>query len=728
MNIDLIVLLACAVSTLLLGFVILLRNPAAIINRIFAFFSVSIALWSLFNYIADHSTNGQTLLWTRLTFLAGAFIVYSGFLLSCYFPRRTGREKQAVNRALPYFMTLTALLSMTPYMVKNSVHGPHGAILTIGTLYFVFLLYVAYAVMALIRNFYVQYKTTKSVVERVQIKLVLAGILLYAFFSTAFNLIIPLFVQNWASSRYGPIFALFVVALTAYTIVKHRLLDIRLIIVRSLAYFESLFVIGLVYGFGVFFVTKVVLSINFSLKTEIIVTIMTALAALSFPYVKTRLDRWTDRFFYRDAYDAQNFFNEFNQLLIASLDLETLVVTSTKLISETLKSEFCVVVFEHGKDASHDLLGAHVEAFARKGATRFLRYKDFFQGMQPRIIMTDYMTSEHEAVRALKATNVGIAMPLEGRANESAIGYLILGNKKSGNPYSTQDGKTIEAVADGLTIAIQNALRFEEIENFNRTLQQKIDEATHKLQRTNQKLRLLDETKDDFISMASHQLRTPLTSVKGYVSMVLDGDAGSIQPLQRKLLNQAFISSQRMVYLISDLLNVSRLRTGKFVIEPMATNLAAVVKDEVEQLLETAKGRDVELTYHRPDDFPALMLDEIKMRQVIMNFLDNAIYYTPSGGRIEVRLEDKPESVSFTVVDTGMGVPRAEQHHLFSKFFRADNAKRARPDGTGLGLFMAKKVIVAQGGAIIFKSKEGEGSTFGFTFAKSKLPPLAPRN
>jgi signal transduction histidine kinase len=118
------------------------------------------------------------------------------------------------------------------------------------------------------------------------------------------------------------------------------------------------------------------------------------------------------------------------------------------------------------------------------------------------------------------------------------------------------------------------------------------------------------------------------------------------------------------------------------------------------------------------------MLDETKIRQVIMNFADNALHYTQNGGHIQINLEDRGDSIEYTVVDDGLGVPKAEQHHLFTKFFRAGNAKKARPDGTGLGLFMAKKVVVAQGGAIIFKSEEGKGSTFGFTFPKAKM--LAP--
>src|SRR5690606_38692032 len=105
------------------------------------------------------------------------------------------------------------------------------------------------------------------------------------------------------------------------------------------------------------------------------------------------------------------------------------------------------------------------------------------------------------------------------------------------------------------------------------------------------------------------------------------------------------------------------------------------------------------------------------------NFADNAIYYTPSGGHINVIVEEKPDSIEFRVEDDGIGVPKTEQHNLFNKFYRAGNAKKARPDGTGLGLFMAKKVVVAQGGSIIFHSEDGKGSTFGFSFSKAALNP-----
>lgn len=289
-----------------------------------------------------------------------------------------------------------------------------------------------------------------------------------------------------------------------------------------------------------------------------------------------------------------------------------------------------------------------------------------------------------------------------------SLGLLILGLPQAKENVSDYHHNLAGRLAGTISIAIENNLLYQEIQ-----------EATARLQVQNRRLKELDQTKDEFISMASHQLRTPLTTIKGYLSMILDGDVGKVKNQERELIQQAFDSAQRMVYLIADLLNVSRLQTGKFVIENKPTDLAGVVEGEIAQLKKQAANRKIELTYQKPARFPLLNLDETKIRQVIMNFLDNALYYTPAGGSVVAELRAADDSLAFSVTDTGVGVPKEVQHHLFSKFYRADNARKMRPDGTGLGLYMAKKVIVAQGGAIIFKSTEGQGSTFGFSFPRS---------
>jgi len=319
--------------------------------------------------------------------------------------------------------------------------------------------------------------------------------------------------------------------------------------------------------------------------------------------------------------------------------------------------------------------------------------------------------TDAEAAAVRKVLDLKAVCCIKLSARQQLVGVMVVGfAKQQQGALGEFEQMLFARLSEAVGIAIDHKMLLEENER-----------VVGQLERSNRKLRMLDRTKDDFISMASHQLRTPLTSVKGYVSMVLDGDAGKLNELQTKLLTQSFVSAQRMVYLISDLLNVSRLRTGKFVMEPVPCNLANVIGEEIAQLTETAKSRDLTLEYHKPPHFPTYMFDETKLRQVIMNFVDNAVYYTPSGGHITINLVETPASIEFTVVDDGIGVPRGEQHHLFTKFYRAHNAKRARPDGTGLGLFMAKKVIIAQGGAVLFRSQQGKGSMFGFTFAKSKL-------
>jgi signal transduction histidine kinase len=507
----------------------------------------------------------------------------------------------------------------------------------------------------------------------------------------------------------------------AYAIVKHKLFDIKRTVARSVAYILSLGFIGLVYGAFILLLSSVFVTDNRIDTTERAFYILLALvSAILFPPTKKFFDKLTNRIFYRDAYDPEAFLDELNSAIVGNIELGILLRHSTAIIQKNLKCEHCFIEVLPTPTTQSKVMGVGSIKLDRS-ETEYIMHSLKKSGRK--ILVIDHLGPEDNKLKnLLSGKDIGMIARLVPSNDQSteAIAHLIIGTKKSGNVYDKQDIHTIEIISDELLIAIENALRFEEIQGFAAKLQAEVNTATLKLQHTNKKLRDLDETKDEFISMASHQLRTPLTSVKGYMSMVLEGDAGKITKQQRKLLNQAFVSSQRMVYLIADLLNVSRLKTGKFVIESTPTNLAGVIEGEIDQLRETAKSKKIEIEYKKPKDFPTLALDETKIRQVIMNFADNAIYYTPSGGKVKVELIEDKSHVYFRVVDNGLGVPKADIPHLFTKFYRASNARKARPDGTGLGLFMAKKVIDNQGGNILFESVENKGSTFGFCFEKKK--------
>lgn len=354
------------------------------------------------------------------------------------------------------------------------------------------------------------------------------------------------------------------------------------------------------------------------------------------------------------------------------------------------------------------------------------KLNEYFRSNHEEILLTDMLISDEEVIKEmLERHDVAVILPLWYA--ERHLGYLFLGEKHSGY-YVHRDLKALRTIRDELVIAIQNALSVQEVREINATLQQRIQDATKELRHSNTQLQRLDAAKDEFVSMASHQLRTPLTSVKGYISMVLEGDVGRISATQRQLLGEAFTSSERMVHLINDFLNVSRLQTGKFMLEQRSLDLAKLVGQEVDSLRTTAEAHALKLQYKQPPYFPALYIDEGKIRQVVMNFIDNAIYYSREGTTIVISLRMEGGDALLEVRDTGIGVPKSEQAHLFTKFFRATNARKQRPDGTGVGLFLAKKVIVAHGGTMVFESVEGEGSTFGFRLPIKKLSAAPAQN
>jgi len=702
------------------------RNSRQTTNRLFLLFLLADSIWLGGVLVINTTAYGANIHLGRLVFasvilLLVATLMFINKLLDF-------RMSQAFKRFVYLYGGLVLVMTcVTSWVVKRiDIHPDNFGLNPYPRYGLGFVPFCGYVLMLMISYVVILSKRKKAIsghkgITKQQLQAVTVGIISFAAIGFLTNLVLPtLFSSPWPS-RFAPIGSLVMTMAFFYAIGRYRLFDIRTAIARGTTYVFVLAGLALVLVISASIFNSLVTNALENRTTSLTFnTIAALIVGVSFQPLKNLFDKLTSRFFFRDAYDSQEVVGNLNQILIANNDITTTLVSCEALLTESMKLEFCFLGLfeEHGQSRIFGKQNNELTQTEYTTIARELRHR----GKQ--LAAATELTNTDKKLRTIfekKEISAAALITLQ----DEQLGFAIFGDRKNGKNLSSQDLQLITTAINQIAIAIKSALRFEEIENFNATLQQRVEGATHKLQRTNEKLRQLDETKDDFISMASHQLRTPLTSVKGYVSMVLDGDGGSLTALQRKLLNQSFISAQRMVYLISDLLNLSRLKTGKFVIERTPTNLAAVVHEEVRQLVETAEARNLQLTFQKPEHFPTLMLDETKTRQVIMNFIDNAIYYTPSGGKITVKLENRTQSVELAVTDTGIGVPREEQHRLFTKFYRADNAKRARPDGTGLGLFMAKKVIAAQGGAVIFKSVEGRGSTFGFTFAKAPLLPLS---
>ena len=232
----------------------------------------------------------------------------------------------------------------------------------------------------------------------------------------------------------------------------------------------------------------------------------------------------------------------------------------------------------------------------------------------------------------------------------------------------------------------------------------------------------IDRSKTEFVSLASHELRTPLTSIRWYTEMLLEGDFGKITGKKREHLEEIYRENQRMIELVNALLSVSRLELGTFAIEPQPTDLRELVEGEFGELALKIKERKLKVKKFYSKNLPIVNVDPKLTRIIFRNLLTNSVKYTSEGGAVSLSLEGGNPDISITVADTGCGIPKKQQHLIFTKLFRADNVTKMETDGTGLGLYMVKSILDEIGGRIRFESKEGKGTTFHVSIPVKGMP------
>lgn len=261
----------------------------------------------------------------------------------------------------------------------------------------------------------------------------------------------------------------------------------------------------------------------------------------------------------------------------------------------------------------------------------------------------------------------------------------------------------------------------------------------------------VDRMKTEFVSIASHQLRTPLTAIKLFVEMLQNEEAGKVSARQKEYLDNVYQSTNRMVKLVNDLLNVSRLETGRLKIEPKPTQLEDFVQGIIDEVELIAKNKKCKIAFNKPKEkLPMIPFDQSLMRQVVHNFITNAIRYSPEkmcdivvslgltrgrtqkvtqknaedfreGLRKIPRSSADQDSILISVKDSGVGIPKEAQVRIFEKFYRADNARKIEAEGSGLGLYVVKLIVDASGGKVWFESVEGKGATFYVSYPLSGM-------
>lgn len=238
----------------------------------------------------------------------------------------------------------------------------------------------------------------------------------------------------------------------------------------------------------------------------------------------------------------------------------------------------------------------------------------------------------------------------------------------------------------------------------------------------------INRSKDEFIALASHQLRTPATAVKQYVGMILEGYAGEVTPEQERFLRSAYDSNERQIQVVNDILRVAKLDLKKIVLKKVDINIVKLLDSIILDLMSHFNDRDQDISFEKSDESLTIPIDSEYMRMALGNIIDNASKYTPEGKKIRISIREVPKDwIEIAIADEGVGIPEDGIDKLFKKFSRIENPLSVKVGGTGLGLYWAKEIIELHGGLIEVSSEVNQGTTFTITLPRTSVSPLIPK-
>lgn len=711
--------LVTSVFSLFFGIFIYLKRRKSQVNQAWSFVCLSASLWSLALLVVVTARNKE------VAFLGQYFLDVSAIFIPIFFldfvlvlsKSKSRKNIMRVFYSLGIAISVISFSSlfkadMAPIFDFNYwiVPGPIYIILPI-----FYSLLVLYTSKVLIKSYLSLIGFYKG-----QMKYVLLASI-FGLVGGASNF----FPQLFKLYPYGNYLIILYVLSIAYAITKFRLMDIKTIIRRSSVFAGLVVIIGSLYIFLTEIISRLISFVfnqDFPLATSFLVAI---LISIGFSPLKKILERLTSKFLFKTTYNPDIVLSDISNVASSIVDLRQLLASISNILDSAFHCEKIAVAM---LDKEGKLYLAHQQGFDPDALKNFTMGKEqvlpaYFSSshevqvideLKTRYEAGEYQPKSVELLDSLYGMDIALVVPLF--VKDEMIGVFVLGNKKSGEPYSHQDLNIIKIIAGQSAIAIENASLYDELKDYNVKLDQEVKKKTAELRKANEELKQLDEAKSEFISIASHQLRTPLTIIKGYISMMLEGNFGKVPVKINDNLKKVFSANERLINLVENLLDISRIESGRQEFNFSRARLEDMAAVVVDNFKNNAKDKNLILIFHKPSSpTPEVKLDADKIHEVMMNFVDNAIKYTKKG-KVEVSVQANDGHVTYCVKDNGMGISSEVMPVLFQKFSRGKGSFRSHTEGLGLGLYVAKMMIDAHKGKIWAESDgEGKGSRFCFS-------------
>ncbi len=727
MSLTTILPLLSAILVFLLGIIVLNYGRKEKLNISFALFALVISIWMFgtFMMFLNKNNTGNIIFWDKFVYIGVVFIpvimLQFGLALTNY-----KIIKDNFLLIIGYSLSFIFLLLIpSKLFVNGSFIYQWGAHSRAQLFHHFFLVYFSAYIILWFIIVLKYFNLIESSLEREKIKYSFLAFIILAIFGSLG------FLPAYGISVYpfGYISGAVFVIILAYAIVVHRLMDIKLVMRKYFVYFLSLISILLPAFLLKNFAASLFPDFNSWLDLFILI-----LSLSLFPPLKTYYYKIANKYFFSSLYDSKEVISKLSENLSSTLEAHKIYGFISSLLTGAFHVKMLgILVYDEKKEEYKVVHNVGLNIGNKRRFKSDPKLQAAYADRSDPIIVEELKSAAYEEFKETidLLTSLGVEMLVPLDIKKRPIGLIVLGAKESGDMYNNDDLQVLKVVGAQTAVALENALLYGESKNFNLKLKKEVAIATADLKAANEQLKKLDEAKSEFISIASHQLRTPLTAIKGYISMMLEGDFGQLTQQEHVSLEKVFESNERLIRLVEDLLNISRIESGRLQFSFAAGSLEKMVDGVVEELSGNAKKKGLNLVYNKPQAaLPLVTMDEDKLRQVVMNLVDNSIKYTKQG-TVTVSLDLKTEKVKddkqkeierkyleFCVADTGMGISKEDLPNLFQKFSRGTGTSLIHTEGTGLGLYVARMMMEAHKGAIWAESEgEDKGSKFCF-----KLP------
>lgn len=715
--------LIMAIIAVMFGCGVLLKNIRSRVHWALFLLNLATAFW-LFGYwrwLSIYSDANQALFWTRILSLGSTFIpvFYFQWISSLLNVEKKNRWLLVIAYGLAIFFSF---FSFSPLFVSRVEPIRYFSFWPkAGWLYSIYLILVYFGLVIYSIILQVKKLRMSSGVQKTQIKYVLYGSI-FGFGGGATNFFL------WYNVNILPLgnsLVIFYVIIFSYAMIKHRLMDIKLILRKSTVLIFSLLTIFIPAALLMELLAQY--SSRFSIWPNFFILMV---GVLIYTPVRNYYYRLANKYFFTSLYDSAHVISEVSNGLKMILDTDKVYDFIHSVMEEVFHVQSFGVLALDSKKKNY--LVRYNAGFDTGGKIKFSGNEllsEYFTHQNKIIVVEEarnefYNQETKATLDLLTKLKIEIIIPLS--IKNKIIGILVLGPKETGDVYNDDDLQVLEVIGAQLGVALNNAQLYTQVKNFNVKLKKEVESATKELRTTNDrlqtmadrlaqandKLRKLDNAKNEFISIASHQLRTPLTAIKGFISLLLEGSYGEVPDQINDVLNKVYLSNERLINLVEDLLNVSRIESGRMEYKFEKVQLADLIREIYDTFTIRARDAHLKFELNLPENPPEVTTDRSKIREVISNLVDNALKYTPKGW-VRVTLTDAGEFVRVAVSDTGIGVPKDEVPYLFQKFSRGKDVSRLNTGGTGLGLHVGKKMMEALHGQIGVESK---GANLGSTF------------